>query len=399
MDRAFESGVIETLQNTFGSLKEKETLAEAILSASRNAVADKLPDYLPDLLDCRTGSLLEELDDLSVEVFYRSALEVSIAYMMMSRLDIQTDDYIMQEDFSRVYEFNTFATSNKLLVATSDIAEIGLREIARTISQLRKEMRIESSREDAYNREEKTATLNFGRSTEYGDHLSRAGWSQDSRSADAPAAGRTSGQVRGAAEAVPYEASERSVRRSVDELQTDGAFGGDREAGAGDGGSADAADGQGGGRDGGTEGKRSDALGGPDEQLQALSRGAGAQRSDLRLNNDSEEAGGDELPAFLDSHLMDNAMDQYPAKEQSCRERLEELQKQLETAKVEVQKEFTREKELKDKTARLEELNALLNLDGKEEPANDPDENEGLRQSVIAAQFSQATEDEEEMEL
>jgi len=305
MDRAFESGVIETLENTFGSLKEKETLAEAILSASRNAVADNLPNYLPDLLDCRTGSLLEELDDLSVEVAYRSALEVSIAYMMMSRLDIQADDYILQEDFSRVYEFNTFATSNKLLVATSDIAEIGLREIARTITKLSKEAGIENNYNDAYNREEKTTALNFERSTEYGDHLSRAGRSQDSGSADAPAAGGTSGQVRGAAAAVPYEASERTVRRSVDELQTDGAFGRDREAGAGDGGSAYAANGQGGGRDRGTEGERSDALGGPDEQLQALGGGAGAQRPDLRVTIDSEEAGGDKLPAFLDSHLME----------------------------------------------------------------------------------------------
>ena len=119
MDKVFEGGVIETLENTFGTLVEKETLPEAILSASHNAVMNHLPDYLPDLLDCRVGSLLEELDDLSVEVAYRSALEFSIAYMMMSRLDIQADDYILQADFSRVYEFNTPDVVNALFVATS----------------------------------------------------------------------------------------------------------------------------------------------------------------------------------------------------------------------------------------------------------------------------------------
>lgn len=355
MDSAFESGVIETLENTFGSLKETETLAEAILSASRNAVADNLPDYLPDLLDCRAGSLLEELDGLSVEVAYRNALESSIAYMMMSRLDIQADDYILQEDFSRVYEFNTFATSNKLLVATSDIAEIGLREIARTITKLSKEAGIENNYKDAYNREEKTTTLNFERSTEYGDYLSRAGRSQDSGSADAPAAGRTSGQVRGTAEAVPYEAPARIVRRSVDELRADRASGVGREAGTGDGGSADAADGQGRGRDRRTEEGRPDALGGPDEQLQALGGGTGAQRSDLRVNIDSEKAGGDELPAFLDSHLMEAiVLDEggrsvkrqeifnYFQNHKDCAERIQYLKNAYTDASVEFDKDNVR---------------------------------------------------------
>lgn len=102
---------------------------------------------------------------------------------------------------------------------------------------------------------------------------------------------------------------------------------------------------------------------------------------------------------FGNIQRMDNAMEQYPAKEQSCREHLEELQKQLETAKIEVQKEFAKEKELKDKTARLEELNALLNLDGTEEPDNKPAKNDALQASVAAAQAAQSMEDEEGMEL
>ena len=81
MDAAFEPAVIETLENTFGDLAEKRTLAEAVRSASHNAVADNFPDYLQDLQNCREDSLLEELDDLNLEVFYRDALEVSVAYI------------------------------------------------------------------------------------------------------------------------------------------------------------------------------------------------------------------------------------------------------------------------------------------------------------------------------
>lgn len=49
-----------------------------------------------------------------------------------------------------------------------------------------------------------------------------------------------------------------------------------------------------------------------------------------------------------------------------CREVLETVKSQLETAKVEAQKEFPQEKELAEKVARLGELNALLDMDKKD---------------------------------
>lgn len=308
MQSVFEGGVIETLENTFGELSEKETLPDAILSASRNAVKSNLQNYLPDLLDCRAESSLEELDELNVEVTYRQTLTASVAYMIMTRLSIDANAYIFVEDFARLHEFNTLPTINKILIATSDIAEEGLREIARTVTRLAKELGVEINRESEYNREEKTTSLNFERSADYGYYLSRAGRLYDSRSGDAPAAGGASGQVRGATAAVSDEASAGLIRGSSDDLQADRASGGDREAGTGDGEPADGADGQGRGRDGGAEGEGPDALGGPDEQLQALSGGAGAQRPDLRvISEDTPKAGSDEnsLPAFLNSRYME----------------------------------------------------------------------------------------------
>lgn len=81
---------------------------------------------------------------------------------------------------------------------------------------------------------------------------------------------------------------------------------------------------------------------------------------------------------FGNIQRMDNALDTLPVKEQVCRERLSDLEAQLETARAEVQKPFAREEELKAKTARLEELNALLNLDKREPEVVDaePDENQ-----------------------
>ena len=82
---------------------------------------------------------------------------------------------------------------------------------------------------------------------------------------------------------------------------------------------------------------------------------------------------------FGNLQRMDNALEGLPIKEQTCREQLSNLQTQLETAKVEVQKPFPREAELNTKTARLEELNSLLNLDHKEPEIVDAEPDEAPR--------------------
>ncbi len=133
MQPAFEPEVIETLEATFGDLAEKENLVDAVRSACHNAVADNITDYLQDLCDNRQDSLLEELDDLNMEVFYRETLEVSVAYMLLTRLGLRADDYFSPDEFVHVYEFNTTPTINALGIAASDIAEMGLREISRTV--------------------------------------------------------------------------------------------------------------------------------------------------------------------------------------------------------------------------------------------------------------------------
>ena len=82
---------------------------------------------------------------------------------------------------------------------------------------------------------------------------------------------------------------------------------------------------------------------------------------------------------FGNLQRMDNALEGLPIKEQACREQLSNLQTQLETAKAEVQKPFPRETELNTKTARLEELNSLLNLDHKEPEIVDTEPDEDQR--------------------
>ena len=301
MHPAFEPEVIETLEATFGNLAEKENLADAVRSACHNAVADNFTDYLQDLRECREDSLLEELDDLNLEAFYRDALEVSVAYMLMTRLGLRADDYFTADEFAHVYEFNTPPTINALGIATSDIAEMGLREISRTVMQAQRDQFFANAEKSGYDNSTEHETTEHERSEHHGSDLSDAGWLSGAEPADAADAGGASGQVRGAAERISEEAPQGALHQPQDQRQADGAFGGDRADRAEDGGADRGTDGAGRGRDGGAESNRSPALDGPDEQSPAQRGGTGADRPDLRLTTEEPtEAGSDELPAFVD---------------------------------------------------------------------------------------------------
>ena len=90
---------------------------------------------------------------------------------------------------------------------------------------------------------------------------------------------------------------------------------------------------------------------------------------------------------FGNIQRLDNALGAFEERMAACVAQLENTHVQLENAKVEVQKPFPQEEELKTKTERLNELNALLNLDkkeneivdgerGEEEPQRSSDERE-----------------------
>jgi len=301
MHPAFEPEVIETLEATFGNLAEKENLADTVRSACHNAVADNITDYLQDLRDCREDSLLEELDDLNLEVFYRDALEVSVAYMLMTRLGLRADDYFSPDEFAHVYEFNTPTTINALGIATSDIAEMGLREISRTVMQAQRDQFFANRARIGYDDRTEQHETPHERSEQHGGHLQDAERLSGAESADAADAGGASGQVRGAAERISDEAPQGALHQPQDQRRSGGASGGDRADRTEDGGADRGADGESRGRDGGAESDRSPALDGPDEQSPAQRGGVGAQRSDLRLTaEEPTEAGSDELPAFVD---------------------------------------------------------------------------------------------------
>lgn len=75
---------------------------------------------------------------------------------------------------------------------------------------------------------------------------------------------------------------------------------------------------------------------------------------------------------------LDNEIARFEDNLERCREKLENTKVQLETARVEAQKPFPKEQELSEKTARLGELNALLDMDKKDKIVLDEEPEEEM---------------------
>ena len=281
-----EPEVIETLENAFGELQYKYELADAIFSASQNMVTDNLPDYLSDLMDCRDNSLLEELDGLNVQVMFKRAVVHSVAYMMMARCGLSPEDHFYQEDFQEILSFNTPQTLNILGAASSDIAEMGLREIATTVQSLTKNpiRTFAQERDTSYNESEEQIH-HSERGVEHGTDIHETGRLSDSRPDDTGGTGDYAGKIRADAPKLSPDPPERAVHEPPDDGQAEPTPDGNRT----DGSRADGTDGQANGRGTGldreTESVRPDGVGGPDEQHTAFSGGIDPPGTDLQLTS------------------------------------------------------------------------------------------------------------------
>ena len=296
MKPEYTDDVIESLENTFGELESRESLADAVLSAAKNAVEDNIPDYLGDLMYAADDSFLYGLSEDMITAMYKKAVTNSVAYMMMTRLGIDTEPFFEAEDFSVITNFNTPETLNALGIASSDIAEMGLGEISRTVLALERQNRIIADREKPeYNKAENKSERSF--ENERAD-LYNAGRLQSSRPDNAAAAGSDFGQVRSDEAEISQRTSQNPVLQSSDELHPDTAFGGNRADSDEAGRNPDEADGGAGGLDREPESGGYDKVGAGNEQSEEQSAGDRESGGHLRLDYYDRSNEDKSLPFF-----------------------------------------------------------------------------------------------------
>ena len=300
MKPEYSEDIIDTLESTFGELDDKSSLEASILSAAKNAVEDNIPDYLSDLLYSVENSLLDGVSEEEISFIYRETVQNSVAYMLMSRLGLDTEGFFEPDDFRGAVNFTTPETLNALGFATSDIAEMGLTEISRTITALDRQNRIIAGNGKAdYNigRENNERSFENGR-----DQIYNAGRLSASQPDNAGTAGSELGQIRSDEEEIPQRTPQSPLLQSADELHPDRTLGGDGAESLDDGGNADKAVGSEGRNHGEPESGGYDVVGTADEQSEKQSAGDRPEGSSVRLVYDRQHEdkslpffGGDEV--------------------------------------------------------------------------------------------------------
>jgi N12 class adenine-specific DNA methylase len=296
MRQEYEADVIETLESTFGEIENKSSLAEAIMGAARNAAEDNIPDYLQDLYYATEGSSFEEVEEDIVAFIYKNVVTNSVAYMMMSRLGVDTDGYFELDDFRDVTNFNTQETLNALGFATSDIAEMGLTEISKTITALNRQNRIIVGQDrNEYNKVENNDERSLDNER---TDLHDGGRLQPSEPETSTAAGSDVGQIRSDEERVSEGTSQSPLLQSPDEGRTDTALGGSGTESQQDGGNNSEPDGTERGSDRTDESGGYDEMGSSDELPSQFGTGNRESGSDIRLEYYDRTHEDKSLPFF-----------------------------------------------------------------------------------------------------
>ena len=290
MDERYEQAVMERLSDRFGDV-ESTDLASALMETAKNAVEDNLQDYFSQLKDCTKDSFLEELDDFNIEVIYRRLAANSVAFMLISRCGLDTNEFFDREDFADIVNFNTPATINAIGVATSDIAEMALREISQSI----RNVQMAEKDQNRTFAQRTQAQYDKGRQqperSEYNErnHLQQTGGLSYSRPNITDRARASAWQVRFDAQGLSGEAQTSDLSQPADIGQAERASARGRADSTPEVGASDEAALSRAGRDRGTERESTDAVGRTDEQHPQSSGGSDTDRTDLQVSVAKED--------------------------------------------------------------------------------------------------------------
>ena len=290
MSGQYEQAVMERLSDRFGEV-ESGGLAEVLMKTAENAVEDNLQDYTAQLKDCVKDSFLEELDGFNIEVMYKRLAVNSVAYMLMSRCGIDTEAYFEREDFADITNFNTPQTLNAIGIATSDIAEMALREISLSIRnvQMAEKDQNRTFAQDVQSRYDIGRQQPERSEDNERNHLHQTGGLPYSRPHITDRARNSAWQVRYDAQGLSGAVQESDLPQPADNGRAERTPAADGGSGTYEAGASDEAVFGGTGRDGGTERESPDAVARTDEQHPQPSGGNDTQGTDLQLTSQEPE--------------------------------------------------------------------------------------------------------------
>ena len=291
----FEAEVIETLENTFGAVNDTTSIENVVKESIANAVEDNIADYISDFMSLGAGSDIEYLSADEASTLYLELVRNSVSYMVMARLGLDADKVYSPDDFAGISNFNSQEVLNAVGIATSDIAEMALLPVSRTISTLSKENRIIDEQEQSeYNKDIKDERSQ----SDERNHIHDGGRLQSSEPETAGADGSDSRQMVADEENLSEGTSQNPVLQSSDERDSEQPLGGGSAESQRTGGNSREADGTEIRADGTDESGRYDEVGSTDEQHQELGTGNREESGNIRLEYYDRNHEDKSLPFF-----------------------------------------------------------------------------------------------------
>ena len=291
----YEAEVIETLENTFGAVNDTTSIENVVKESIANAVEDNIADYISDFMSLGAGSDIEYLSADEANALYLELVRNSVSYMVMARLGLDADKVYSPDDFAGISSFNSQEVLNAVGIATSDIAEMALLPVSRTISTLSKENRIIDEQEQSeYNKDIKDERSQ----SDERNHIHDGRRLQSSEPETAGADGSDSRQMVADEENLSEGTSQNPVLQSSDERYSEQPLGGDSAESERTGGNSREADGTESRADRTDESGRYDEVGSPDEQHQELGTGNREESGNIRLEYYDRNHEDKSLPFF-----------------------------------------------------------------------------------------------------
>ena len=291
----YEAEVIETLENTFGAVNDTTSIENVVKESIANAVEDNIADYISDFMSLGAGSDIEYLSADEANVLYLELVRNSVSYMVMARLGLNADKVYSPDDFAGISSFNSQEVLNAVGIATSDIAEMALLPVSRTISTLSKENRIiDEQGQSEYNKDIKDERSQ----SDERNHIHDGGRLQSSEPEAAGADGSDSRQMVADEENLSEGTSQNPVLQSSDERDSEQSLGGGSAESERTGGNSREADGTERRADGADESGRYDEVGSSDEQHQELGTGNREESGNIRLEYYDRNHEDKSLPFF-----------------------------------------------------------------------------------------------------
>lgn len=291
----YEAEVIETLENTFGAVNDTTSIENVVKESIANAVEDNIADYISDFMSLGAGSDIEYLSADEANALYLELVRNSVSYMVMARLGLDADKVYSPDDFAGISNFNSQEVLNAVGIATSDIAEMALLPVSRTISTLSKENRIiDEQGLSEYNKDIKDERSQ----SDERNHIHDGGRLQSSEPEAAGADGSDSRQMVADEENLSEGTSQNPVLQSSDERDSEQSLGGGSAESERTGGNSREADGTENRADGADESGRYDEVGSSDEQHQELGTGNREESGNIRLEYYDRNHEDKSLPFF-----------------------------------------------------------------------------------------------------